>query len=136
MGDDPRIELASVKVQLDSIQTAIEEMKSGISYIVSVDKTVLELKLRLDAAEERLAGATQRLIVLEKEQNESSAYINKIKGFAVVMSIAQALIVSGSGWLLTTLIGASESVHILQENVTRISAEQVRLRNTIENLRR
>ena len=54
MGQDTDVELAAVKEQLKAIRESIDDVKVGVTKLLSIDRTVAEMKVRQEGHEEKI----------------------------------------------------------------------------------
>ena len=131
METEPKIELATLKVQLKNIQDTINEVKVAVTDIVQISKSVAMMEVRQQAHDDKIDEIQKRVEALEVRQSTNTAYLNKLRGgvslSVTLMTLVQAAVLAGASWLLTSVIDAREEVSILKQHVQYVEAEHDRV---------
>lgn len=131
MGQDTDVELAAVKEQLKAIRESIDDVKVGVTKLLSIDRTVAEMKVRQEGHEEKINKLMSTHEELERSCAENTAYLNKLRGAyalaVAIASIVQVVIFGGAGWLVTTVIDSREEVRVIHQSIRHLESGQDRL---------
>lgn len=133
MGSDgnAEVELATVKAQLKAIQQSVDEVKTAVTQLLQIDRTVAEMKVKQETHDEKIRDALKRVEALEMRQSTNTAYLNKLRGgiglTATLITLIQAAVLAGASWLLTTVIDAREEITALHQAQRQIEVEHTRV---------
>ncbi len=126
--------LAVLREQLQTVMERMEELKAGVSEMLTLDRTIAELSVRHEQQTRELSTQWARIDGLAKEQDVTTrtvdAWVNRGRG-AWVMAVslgtmAQALVLASVAWTFNHVRAAEDAVLLLNQRVQMLEAQQPR----------
>ena len=121
-------ELAVVKAQLEAIKETVSDIKRAVTDLNKLTTTVAILGEQQAAHGERLVEHRKLIDKIDMSSSMNSSYLSKIRGglslTVTIVSVVQAAVFAGAGWLLSTVIELKQDTHALNQTVQRLAEDQ------------
>jgi hypothetical protein len=124
------IQLTELKQQLNAVASSVDEMKTSMREVITLDKTLAELIIHQQNTAQQ-ASASQRAI--EKNATEirevathTDAWINRARGAwwatALLASIAQVAVLGMISWVFLHVSAVEDDVLLLKYRMSNVEA--------------
>lgn len=131
----PEVELAAIKEQLLAVKATVEDIKISVSKILTLDRTVAEVKTRQETHHEKIAAISERVQNLEVRVSTNSAYLNKLKGAigltVTILTLIQSAVLAGACWLLSTVVDLDRDMSVMESRMEYVNQEHDRVMRSL-----
>jgi ABC-type multidrug transport system fused ATPase/permease subunit len=121
-------ELAIVKTKLSAIERTLEDIKTAVTDLNKLTTTVAVLGEQQRSQERELDEHSKQIEKLDRVASMNASYLNKIRGglslTVTIVTVVQAAVLAGAGWLLSTVIELKQDTHTLNRTVVQITEDQ------------
>lgn len=128
------IQLAELRQQLNAVTSSMDEIKTSVKEVGSLNQVVAKLAVHLEQQQKDSSYQWERIdanrAAIEAVKENADAWINKGRGAWSTMlllgSLAQVAIISFIAYTFTTLRTVEDSQLILNHRVTTIEQHQMK----------
>lgn len=129
--EDLAVQLAKLQEQVASMAASVEDVRTSVREVLSLDRTIAELSVRHRQHASEIAQQWTRIDTLkgsvDATDKKSDEWINKARGAwftAVILgSIAQIAVIAMIGWVFTHVNLAEDQLYLLQYRVQQIESK-------------
>lgn len=145
-----RVQISSMKVQLDAMNKSIEDIKNNVSTIAKLDKSISEVVIKNSYAVQEIIELKDDIKIERKKREESDGVIsavaadtaeniNKAKGaawaFGMVFGTIQVLVVSSVVWVFSTTQENLVVNRLQQESLNRMESQVKELQSITKGIK-
>lgn len=126
------VQLAEMRGQMQSMATALEEIKESVKEVVTLDRTIAELSIHQQQSAKELQTQWSKIDEIQRTNSltdrKVEEWTNKARGawFTAVLlgSLAQAAVLGMIAWTFTNLRTAQDDILLMKERLYRIEQIQ------------
>jgi hypothetical protein len=145
-----RIQISSMKVQLDAMNRSIDDIKNNVSHIAKLDKSISEVVIKNSYAVQEIASLKDDIKIERMKREDSDGVIsavaadtaeniNKAKGaawaFGMVFGTIQVLVVASVVWVFSNTQESLVVNRIQQDNLNRLESQVKELQSITKGMK-
>jgi hypothetical protein len=122
------VQLAELRQQMTSMSNAVDEIKSSVKEVITLDRTIAELAIHYQQQSREIQTQWAKIDAnhseIEAVDRRAEAWINKARGAwftgMILGSLAQIIVLTMIAWTFNHLRAAEDSVLLMNARVVQI----------------
>ena len=125
------VQLAELRQQMTNVNNAVDEIKSSVKEVLTIDRTIAELSIHYQQQAKEIQTQWGKIDAdhkeIERVDKKADEFINKARGawatLLILGSLAQAALLGSIAYTFTHLRAAEDSVLLLNQRVVQIEQQ-------------
>lgn len=125
------VQLAELRQQMASMSNSVDEIKSAVKEVLSLDRTIAELSVHHQQTAREIQTQWKKIdeqhVAVEEVDKKADEYINKARGawstLLILGSLAQATLLGSIAYTFTHIRTAEDSLLLLNQRVVQIEQQ-------------
>lgn len=125
------VQLAELRQQMANMSNSVDEIKSAVKEVLSLDRTIAELSVHYQQQAREIQTQWGKIdsnhLATEAVDKKADEYINKAHGawatLLILGSLAQAVLIGCVAYTFTHLRAAEDSVLLMNQRITLIEQQ-------------
>lgn len=122
------VQLAELRQQMTNVNNAVDEIKSSVKEVLSIDRTIAELSIHYQQQAKEIQTQWGKIdsnnLATEAVSKKADEFINKARGawatLLILGSLAQAALLGSIAYTFTHLRTAEDAVLLMNQRVTQL----------------
>lgn len=125
------VQLAELRQQMTNVNNAVDEIKSSVKEVLTIDRTIAELSIHYQQQAKEIQTQWGKIdsnhLATEAVDKKADEFINKARGawatLLILGSLAQAALLGSIAYTFTHLRAAEDSVLLMNQRITLIEQQ-------------
>lgn len=125
------VQLAELRQQMASMSNSVDEIKSAVKEVLSLDRTIAELSVHHQQTAREIQTQWKKIdeqhTAVEAVDKKADEFINKARGawatLLILGTLAQAALLGSIAYTFTHLRAAEDSVLLMNQRITLIEQQ-------------
>lgn len=122
------VQLAELRQQMTNVNNAVDEIKSSVKEVLSIERTIAELSIHYQQQAKEIQTQWGKIdsnnLATEAVDKKVDEFINKARGawatLLILGSLAQAALLGSIAYTFTHLRAAEDAVLLMNQRVTQL----------------
>lgn len=125
------IQLAELRQQMTNVNNAVDEIKTSVKEVLTIDRTIAELSIHYQQQAREIQTQCGKIdanhLATEAVDKKADEFINKARGawatLLILGSLAQAALLGSIAYTFTHLRATEDSVLLMNQRITLIEQQ-------------
>lgn len=125
------VQLAELRQQMTNVNNAVDEIKSSVKEVLTIDRTIAELSIHYQQQAKEIQTQWGKIDAdhkeIERVDKKVDEFINKARGswatLLILGSLAQAALLGSIAYTFTHLRAAEDSVLLMNQRINLIEQQ-------------